>query len=35
VENLAEALGPSNVPLLNPTSAKAVIHMGGLNVARG
>jgi polyhydroxyalkanoate synthase len=35
VENLVEALAPSNVPLLNPASAKAVIDTGGLNVARG
>jgi polyhydroxyalkanoate synthase len=35
VENLVEALAPSNVPLLNPASAKAVINTGGLNVARG
>ncbi len=35
VENLVEALAPSNVPLLNPASAKAVIDTGGLNVVRG
>jgi polyhydroxyalkanoate synthase subunit PhaC len=35
VENLMQALAPSNVPLLNPASAKAVIDTGGLNVVRG
>ena len=35
VENLVEALAPSNVPLLNPASAKAVVDTGGLNVVRG
>jgi polyhydroxyalkanoate synthase subunit PhaC len=35
VENLVEALAPSNVPLLNPASAKAVIDTGGMNVVRG
>ncbi|MGZ4611776.1 MAG: hypothetical protein ACXV1K_01145 [Kineosporiaceae bacterium] len=35
VENLVEALAPSNVPLLNPASSKAVIDTGGLNVVRG
>ena len=34
-DNLAEALSPSNVPLVNPASAKAVIDSGGLNLARG
>jgi polyhydroxyalkanoate synthase len=34
-ENLVEALAPSNVPLLNPASAKAAIETGGLNFARG
>ncbi len=35
VENLADALSPSNVPLLNPASAKAAIDSGGLTLARG
>ena len=35
VENLAEALSPSNLPLVNPASAKAVIDTGGLNIVRG
>ncbi len=35
VENLVEALAPSNVPLLNPASAKAAIDTGGLNLVRG
>src|SRR5581483_2627832 len=35
VENLIEALAPSNVPLLNPSSAKAVIDTAGANVLRG
>ena len=35
LENLVEALSPSNVPLLNPASAKAAIDSGGLNFVRG
>ena len=35
VENLVEALAPSNVPLLNPASAKAAIDTGGLSLVRG
>jgi polyhydroxyalkanoate synthase len=35
VGNLTEALSPSNVPLLNPSSAKAVIDTGGLSLLRG
>jgi polyhydroxyalkanoate synthase subunit PhaC len=35
VENLVEALAPSNVPIVNPASAKAVIDTGGANVVRG
>ncbi len=35
VENLAEALSPSNVPLVNPASAKAAIDTAGLNFVRG
>ena len=35
VENLAEALAPSNVPLVNPASAKAAIDTGGISLARG
>jgi polyhydroxyalkanoate synthase subunit PhaC len=34
-ENLLEALAPSNVPLLNPASAKAAIDSFGLNFVRG
>jgi polyhydroxyalkanoate synthase len=34
-DNLAEALSPSNMPLVNPASAKAAIDSGGLNLARG
>lgn len=34
-ENLMEAAAPSNVPLVNPASAKAVIDTAGLNMARG
>jgi polyhydroxyalkanoate synthase len=35
VENLTEALAPSNVPVLNPASAKAVIDTAGLSLVRG
>lgn len=35
VENVVEALAPSNVPLVNPASAKAVIDTAGLSLARG
>jgi len=35
VENLREALAPSNVPLVNPTSAKLAIDTGGLSLVRG
>jgi len=35
LENLAEALAPSNVPLINPASAKAVIDTAGLSLVRG
>jgi polyhydroxyalkanoate synthase subunit PhaC len=35
VENVVEALAPSNVPLVNPSSAKAAIDSAGLNFARG
>ena len=35
VENLMEAVAPSNVPLVNPASAKAVIDTGGLSLVRG
>ena len=34
-ENLVDALSPSNVPLLNPASAKAAIDTGGMNFVRG
>jgi polyhydroxyalkanoate synthase len=35
VENLVEALSPSNVPLVNPASAKAVVDTAGQNLVRG
>ena len=35
LDNLVEALAPSNVPLVNPASAKAVIDTAGLSLARG
>jgi polyhydroxyalkanoate synthase subunit PhaC len=35
VENLLEAWAPSNVPLVNPASAKAAIDTAGANLARG
>jgi polyhydroxyalkanoate synthase len=35
VENVVEALAPSNVPLVNPASAKAVIDTAGLSLVRG
>jgi polyhydroxyalkanoate synthase len=35
VDNLTDALAPSNVPLVNPASAKAVIDTGGLSLVRG
>ncbi|MDQ6523161.1 alpha/beta fold hydrolase [Nocardioides sp. LHD-245] len=35
VENLVEAIAPSNVPLVNPASAKAVIDTAGLSLVRG
>ncbi len=35
VENIVEALAPSNVPLVNPASAKAVIDTAGLSLVRG
>ena len=34
-ENLIEAMAPSNVPLMNPESAKATIDTAGANLARG
>jgi polyhydroxyalkanoate synthase len=34
-ENLVQATSPSNVPLVNPASAKAVIDTGGASMARG
>jgi polyhydroxyalkanoate synthase len=34
-DNLLAALSPSNVPLVNPASAKAAIDTAGLNFARG
>jgi polyhydroxyalkanoate synthase subunit PhaC len=35
VENLIEATAPSNVPLVNPASSKAVIDTAGLSLVRG
>ena len=35
VENLADALSPSNVPLVNPASAKAAIDTAGVNFVHG
>src|SRR5262245_1426156 len=35
VENAVEALSPSNLPLVNPASAKAAIETGGLSLVRG
>jgi polyhydroxyalkanoate synthase len=35
VDNLIEALSPSNLPLVNPASAKAAIDSGGLSLLRG
>jgi len=35
VDNLVEATSPSNVPLLNPTSAKVAIDTAGLSLVRG
>ena len=35
VKNLAEAMAPSNIPLVNPSSAKAAIDTGGLSLWRG
>jgi polyhydroxyalkanoate synthase len=35
VDNLVEALAPSNLPWVNPTSAKAAVDTGGLNFVRG
>src|SRR4029453_10823231 len=35
IENVVEALSPSNIPLVNPASAKAVIDTAGGNLARG
>ena len=34
-ENLVQALAPSNLPLVNPASAKAAIDSGGLSLVRG
>jgi AMP-binding enzyme/Poly-beta-hydroxybutyrate polymerase (PhaC) N-terminus len=35
VENLVEALSPSNAPWLNPASVKAAVDTGGVNFLRG
>jgi polyhydroxyalkanoate synthase len=35
IENLVEALSPSNLPLVNPASVKAAVDTGGLNFLRG
>ena len=34
-ENLLEAVSPSNVPLLNPASAKAAVDTGGMSLVHG
>lgn len=35
LENLVAALSPSNLPLVNPASAKAVVDTAGMNFVRG
>jgi polyhydroxyalkanoate synthase len=35
VENMLQAVAPSNVPLVNPTSAKTAIDTGGQSLVRG
>lgn len=35
VENLLQAMSPSNLPLVNPASAKAVVDTAGLSLLRG
>jgi polyhydroxyalkanoate synthase len=35
MQNLTEALSPSNLPLVNPQSAKEMIDTGGVNLVRG
>jgi polyhydroxyalkanoate synthase len=35
VDNLVDAFAPSNVPWVNPASAKAAVDTGGLNFVRG
>jgi polyhydroxyalkanoate synthase len=35
LENLTQAMAPSNVPLVNPASAKALIDTAGLSMVRG
>ncbi|HEY6596782.1 MAG TPA: alpha/beta fold hydrolase [Asanoa sp.] len=35
LDNVVEALAPSNLPLVNPASAKAAVDSGGLNLVRG
>ncbi|WP_340536885.1 PHA/PHB synthase family protein [Nocardioides sp. GXZ039] len=35
VDNLVEAVAPSNIPLVNPASAKAVVDTAGLSLVRG
>ena len=35
LDNVAEAVAPSNVPLVNPASAKAAIDTAGLSLVRG
>jgi polyhydroxyalkanoate synthase len=35
VQNLSEAMAPSNVPMVNPQSAKEAIDSGGANFVRG
>ncbi|MFV0457868.1 MAG: PHA/PHB synthase family protein [Actinomycetales bacterium] len=35
VENLVDALAPANIPLVNPSSAKAAIDTGGMSLVHG
>jgi polyhydroxyalkanoate synthase len=35
IQNLTDAMAPSNVPLVNPASAKAVIDTAGISLVRG
>ena len=35
ITNIVEAMSPSNIPLVNPTSAKVALETGGISLARG